>query len=72
MALLYQPQDSDRLHVRCLRKQIKSSQGFQYILSACLPFLLLFSGPRNDLPNVPRLRVDVTADVHDRLRAKGE
>jgi len=58
--------------VRRLRKQIESSQGFQYILSARLPFLLLFSGPRNDLPDVPRLRVHVTADVHDRLRAKGE
>ena len=58
--------------MRCLRKQIKSTQGFQYILSACPPSFLLFSGPRNDLPNVPRLRVHVTADVHDRLRAKGE
>ena len=58
--------------MRRLRKQIKSSQGFQHILSARLPILHLFSGPRNDLPDVPRLRVHVTADVHDRLRAKGE
>ena len=47
--------------MRRLRKQIKTSQAFQHVFSPPFPFYFLFSGPRNDLPNVPRLRVDITS-----------
>src|SRR6266850_477590 len=65
------PQVSDRFDMGRLRKQIKPPQAFQYVLPT-LPLRLLFCRPRNDLPNVPRLRMHVAAHVHDGMRAKCE
>ena len=58
--------------MRRLRKQVKPSQTFQHVLPLPLPPRHLVSRPRDDPPNVPRLRVHVTAHIHDGLRAEPE
>ena len=58
--------------MRRLREQIKTSQAFQHVFPPPFPFRLLLSGPRNDLPNVPRLRMDITTYIHDGLCTKGK
>ena len=70
--LRHKPQNRDGLHVRRLWKQIKPSQTFQRILSLALPLCLLVRRPRHDLPDIPSLRVYITAHVDDGLRAKCE
>ena len=56
--------------MRRLWKQVKTSQTFKHILPLPLPLRHLVRRPRDDLPNVPRLRVHVTTHIHDGLRAK--
>ncbi len=70
--LRHEPQDSNRFDVCRLRKQVEPSQTFQHVLAPDLPLRLLLCRPRDDLPDVPRLRVRITADIHDDLRAKGK
>lgn len=56
--------------MRRLWKQVKASQTFQHVFPLSLSLRHLVRRPRDDLPNVPRLRVHVTANIHDGLRAK--
>src|SRR5712671_6690102 len=72
LCLRHKPQNSDRFHVPRLREQIESSQALQHVLSLALPIRRILSRPRDDLPNVPSLRVHIAAHIHDRLRAEGE
>ena len=53
----------DRLDMRRLREQVEATDAFQDILPSAHLFLAL----PEDHAHVPRLRMHVTADVHDRL-----
>ena len=59
-ALGHHPQHRHALDMRRLRKQVKAPQTLHDIL------LTRLLGAPDNCPHVPRLRVDITTDIHDR------